>query len=76
MAALKAAGGGQGGPGGLILLTGATGYVGGRLLRLAAEMRAPGRAWLQFEVSPAPGGALLRQMAIHDPVALGEAAEG
>jgi len=59
----------------LILLTGATGYVGGRLLRtlealvpgdtldfwrveavepgrllrLAAEMRLPGRAWLQFE---------------------------
>ena len=41
-----------------------------RLLRLAAEMRAPGRAWLQFEVNPAPGGSLLRQTAIFDPVGL------
>ena len=30
----------------------------GRLLRLRAEMKLPGRAWLQFEVSPpAPRGA-------------------
>ena len=41
-----------------------------RLLRLAAEMRVPGRAWLQFEVSPAPGGCRLRQTAIFDPVGL------
>jgi uncharacterized protein YbjT (DUF2867 family) len=41
-----------------------------RLLRLCAEMRAPGRAWLQFEVNPAPGGCLLRQTAIFDPVGL------
>lgn len=42
------------------------------LLRLAAEMRLPGRAWLQFEVTPAPGGAgsTLRQTAIFDPVGL------
>jgi hypothetical protein len=42
-----------------------------RLLRLAAEMRLPGRAWLQFEVTPAPGGCRLRQTAIFDPVGLG-----
>jgi uncharacterized protein YbjT (DUF2867 family) len=41
-----------------------------RLLRLCAEMRAPGRAWLQFEVNPASGGSLLRQTAIFDPVGL------
>jgi uncharacterized protein YbjT (DUF2867 family) len=41
-----------------------------RLLRLAAEMRAPGRAWLQFEVEPAPQGSVLRQTAIFDPVGL------
>jgi uncharacterized protein YbjT (DUF2867 family) len=40
----------------------------GRLLRLAAEMRLPGRAWLQFEVTPADGGSLIRQTAIFDPV--------
>ncbi|GEJ57025.1 DUF2867 domain-containing protein [Anaeromyxobacter diazotrophicus] len=28
-----------------------------RLLRLRAEMKVPGRAWLQFEVHPAAGGA-------------------
>ncbi|MDP9337297.1 MAG: SDR family oxidoreductase [Acidobacteriota bacterium] len=41
-----------------------------RLLRLAAEMRLPGRAWLQFEVEPAPCGSLVRQTAIFDPVGL------
>jgi hypothetical protein len=40
----------------------------GRLLRLAAEMRLPGRAWLQFEVTPADGGSLIRQTAMFDPV--------
>ena len=39
----------------------------GRLLRLYAEMRVPGRAWLQFEVDSAPGGAIIRQTAIFDP---------
>lgn len=29
----------------------------GRLLRLRAEMKVPGRAWLQFEAEPAGGGA-------------------
>ncbi|MGE3140903.1 MAG: SDR family oxidoreductase [Thermoleophilia bacterium] len=40
----------------------------GRLLRLAAEMRVPGRAWLQFEVEEVPGGSLIRQTAIFDPM--------
>jgi uncharacterized protein YndB with AHSA1/START domain len=43
----------------------------GRLLRLAAEMRLPGRAWLQFEVTPENGGSLIRQTALFDPVGLG-----
>ncbi len=38
------------------------------LLRLSAEMSLPGRAWLQFEVTPAAGGSLIRQTAIFDPV--------
>ena len=37
-----------------------------RLLRLRAEMRVPGRAWLQFEITPAPGGAEIRQTAVFD----------
>ena len=32
-------------------------YEPGRRLRLAAEMRLPGRAWLEFDVVPAAGGA-------------------
>jgi hypothetical protein len=43
----------------------------GRLLRLAAEMRLPGRAWLQFEVTGQSGGSLIRQTALFDPVGLG-----
>ena len=42
----------------------------GRLLRLAAEMRLPGRAWLQFEVTPQGTGSLIRQTALFDPVGL------
>jgi len=38
-----------------------------RLLRLQAEMKVPGRAWLQFEVEDKPGGAAIRQTAIFDP---------
>jgi hypothetical protein len=39
-----------------------------RLLRLAAEMKIPGRLWLQFEVSPDPGGgAHIRQTTEFDP---------
>ena len=40
-----------------------------RLLRLAAEMRLPGRAWLQFEVTPdGDGGSSIRQTAEFDPM--------
>lgn len=39
-----------------------------RLLRLSAEMSLPGRAWLQFEVEESPGGSIIRQTAIFDPV--------
>jgi uncharacterized protein YbjT (DUF2867 family) len=38
------------------------------LLRLAAEMRLPGRAWLQFEVELDGSGSVIRQTAIFDPV--------
>jgi uncharacterized protein YbjT (DUF2867 family) len=39
-------------------------------LRLAAEMKVPGRAWLQFEVEPDPQGSIIRQTAIFDPAGL------
>jgi uncharacterized protein YbjT (DUF2867 family) len=42
-----------------------------RLLRLAAEMKVPGRAWLQFEVTPEGEGSLIRQTALFDPLGLG-----
>ena len=42
----------------------------GRLLRLAAEMKMPGRAWLEFEVTGENGGALIRQTAVFDPAGL------
>jgi hypothetical protein len=39
-----------------------------RLLRLRAEMRLPGLAWLQLEVEPGPqGGARYRQLALFHP---------
>jgi hypothetical protein len=42
-----------------------------RRLRLVAELRLPGRAWLEFEVAPEGAGATIRQTAIFDPVGLG-----
>ncbi|MBT5020964.1 MAG: SDR family oxidoreductase [Planctomicrobium sp.] len=39
-------------------------------LRLQAEMKLPGRAWLEFEVTPCPDGSVIRQTAIFDPVGL------
>jgi uncharacterized protein YbjT (DUF2867 family) len=40
----------------------------GRVLRLAAEMKLPGRLWLQFEVDPdGSGGARVRQTTVFDP---------
>ncbi len=42
-----------------------------RLLHLRAEMKLPGRAWLQFEATPLSGGGCrIRQTAIFDPVGL------
>lgn len=41
-----------------------------RLLRLSAEMRLPGRAWLQFELQPEGPGTRMRQTAIFDPLGL------
>ena len=45
-------------------------YEPSKLLRLSAEMRLPGRAWLEFEVTSASGGSVIRQTAIFDPVGL------
>lgn len=47
-----------------------------RRLTLVAEMKVPGRAWLQFEVEPIGGqpnsqGSTIRQTAIFDPAGLG-----
>ena len=40
----------------------------GSRLRLTAEMRMPGRAWLEFDVTPtAKGGSTIRQTALFDP---------
>ena len=40
-------------------------------LRLAAEMKVPGRAWLQFDVTPCDGGgSTLRQTAVFDAAGL------
>jgi uncharacterized protein YbjT (DUF2867 family) len=47
------------------------GYEPDRLLRLVAEMRIPGRAWLQFEVTPLDEQRTeIRQTAIFDPAGL------
>jgi hypothetical protein len=39
-------------------------------LRLKAEMKLPGRAWLEFVVEEAQGGTVIRQTAIFDPSGL------
>jgi hypothetical protein len=46
-------------------------YEPARRLRLAAEMKLPGRAWLEFEVKPVEGGSEIRQTAVFDPIGLG-----
>ncbi len=43
----------------------------GRRLRLYAEMKVPGRAWLEFEVTPHASGSEIRQTALFDPAGLG-----
>lgn len=45
-------------------------YEPPRLLRLSAEMKLPGRAWLEFEVTPCAEGSQIRQTALFDPVGL------
>ena len=42
----------------------------GRHLRLIAEMKLPGRAWLEFEVTGEDSSATIRQTALFDPVGL------
>ena len=42
-----------------------------RRLRLAAEMRMPGRGWLEFEVVPRDGDVTIHQTAVFDPHGLG-----
>jgi len=42
----------------------------GHVLRLAAEMRLPGRAWLEFEVTGENGASIIRQTAVFDPAGL------
>jgi hypothetical protein len=41
-----------------------------RLLRLGAEMKLPGRAWLEFEGEGETSGSTIRQTAIFDPMGL------
>ncbi len=41
-----------------------------RRLRLHAEMKLPGRAWLEFEVTPCEQGSSIRQTATFDPLGL------
>ena len=45
--------------------------VPNRLLRLRAEMKVPGRAWLQFETLPDGSGTKLVQKAIFEPRGIG-----
>jgi uncharacterized protein YbjT (DUF2867 family) len=45
-------------------------YEPDRLLRLAAELKVPGRAWLEFEVRPRGTKSVIRQSAVFDPLGL------
>lgn len=45
-------------------------YEPNRVLRLRAEMRLPGRAWLEFEVRPGEGATLIQQTALFEPSGL------
>jgi uncharacterized protein YbjT (DUF2867 family) len=45
-------------------------YEADRRLRLLAEMRLPGRAWLELEVEPDGDGSTIRQTAVFDPAGL------
>ena len=46
-------------------------YSPQKLLRLTAEMKLPGRAWLQFEVTGEGSRSTVHQTAEFDPVGLG-----
>jgi len=46
------------------------GYEPNRRLLLVAEMKLPGRAWLEFEVKPSGTGSVIHQTAVFDPVGL------
>jgi uncharacterized protein YbjT (DUF2867 family) len=45
-------------------------YEPDRRLGLFAEMKVPGRAWLEFEVEPVADGSIIRQTAIFEPAGL------
>jgi uncharacterized protein YbjT (DUF2867 family) len=45
-------------------------YEPDRRLLLQAEMKLPGRAWLEFEVEAREGGATIRQTAVFEPLGL------
>jgi uncharacterized protein YbjT (DUF2867 family) len=45
-------------------------YEPDRVLRLRAEMKLPGRAWLEFEVTPDGDGSRIRQTATFEPSGL------
>jgi hypothetical protein len=45
--------------------------VPGRRIRFLAEMKLPGRAWLEFEFEEVDGQTVIRQTAVFDPLGLG-----
>jgi uncharacterized protein YbjT (DUF2867 family) len=45
-------------------------YEPDQLLRVRAEMKLPGRAWLEFEVRPSNRGSTIRQTAVFEPTGL------
>ena len=45
-------------------------YEPGRCLKLFAEMRVPGRAWLEFRAEPDGGATVLKQIAQFEPLGL------
>jgi uncharacterized protein YbjT (DUF2867 family) len=45
-------------------------YEPNRRLRLVAEMKLPGRAWLEYQVEEKNNGSVIRQSAVFDPLGL------
>ncbi|QDU58019.1 SDR family oxidoreductase [Aeoliella mucimassa] len=45
-------------------------YVPNERMRLFAEMKVPGRAWLEFEATKSGGQTTIRQTAIFDPIGI------